>query len=154
MNKMLLLALSGAALLSSCSVIGTRAAAVSGQVRGFPVDQNLGLALVGFNNGQYVANGQRAQVIDKLVSGGYTLSLPRNVAYGTYRVVVFRDANSNGTYDAGDTVLSRSNNKLLIYAPRDNYLFNGTTYGWNIYNSSNGDIQTNILNNYDIDAAN
>lgn len=154
MQKALLLGLTGVLALTSCSVIGTKAAAVSGQLRGFPIDQNLGLAVVGFNNGQYVANGERAQVIDKLVSGGYTLALPKNVPAGTYRVVVFRDANNSGSYDAGDTVLSKDNGKVLVYASRDNYLFNGIKYGWNIYNNATGEIQTIIINNYDLEAAN
>lgn len=152
MKKILAVAALGTLALSSCSIFGTRSAAVSGQLKGFSPNQNLGLAVVGYNNGVYTANGTEPQVIDKFLSGGYTLALPRNVPYGTYRVVVFRDANNNGRFDTGDVVLSRDNGKLLVYASRDNQFFNGTRYGWNIYNSANGDVQTTILNNYDLEA--
>ena len=153
MKKALTLAVLGTALLSSCSVIGTRSAAVSGQLRGFDSDQNLRLALVGFNNNQYVADGRQAQVLDKLLTGGYTFTLPRDVQSGVYRLIVFRDANNNNAYDSGDAVLSRHNGKSLIYAPRDNYVYSGVKYGWNVRNDATGEIQTTVLNNYDIDAA-
>ena len=154
MNKVMLATGLSALLLSACSVVGTRSAAVSGQLRGFSANQNLGLALVGYNNGRYTADGTQAQVIDKFLTGGYTLTLPRDVPYGTYRVIVFRDANNDNRYNAGDTVLSRYSGKLLVYAARDNALFNGTKYGWNIYDGNSGRIQTTILNNYDLQAAN
>ncbi|SMB95734.1 hypothetical protein [Deinococcus hopiensis] len=149
-----LLALSAVALvtLSSCSIFGTRSAAVSGQLKGFSPNQNLGLAIVGYNKGQYVFDSNQAQVIDKFLTGGYTLTLPRNVPYGTYRVIVFRDADNNGRFNAGDTVLSRDSGKLLVYSQRDGQFFAGTKYGWNIYNGTS-DIQTEILNNYDLEAA-
>ncbi|MHA0035766.1 hypothetical protein [Deinococcus sp. PESE-13] len=153
MKKALTLALLGTVALSSCSVVGTRAAVVSGQLNGFNSDQNLRLALVGFNNSQYVADGRRAQVIDKVLTGGYTFALPRNVQSGVYRLIVFRDVNNNNAYDSGDVVLSRHNGKSLIYAPRDNYIYSGVKYGWNIRNDANGDIQTVVLNNYDLTAA-
>ncbi|GBF07422.1 hypothetical protein DAERI_140083 [Deinococcus aerius] len=151
MKKILAVATLGTLALSSCSLFGTRSAAVSGQLKGFSPNQNLGLAVVGYNSGQYTANGSQPQVIDKFLTGGYTLTLPRNVPYGTYRVVVFRDANNNGRFDTGDVVLSRDNGKLLVYAGRDNQFFQGTKYGWNIYNGT-PDIQTEILNNYDLEA--
>ncbi|GAA5513212.1 hypothetical protein Dcar01_01938 [Deinococcus carri] len=153
MKKMLTLVALGTLALSSCSVLGTRSAAVSGQLKGFSPNQNLGLAVVGYNNGRYTADGTQPQVIDKFLTGGYTLTLPRNVPYGTYRVVVFRDANSDGRFNTGDVVLSRDNGKLLVYAGSDNQFFNGTKYGWNIYNGT-ADIQTTLLNNYDLEAIN
>ncbi|EYB69619.1 hypothetical protein DEIPH_ctg004orf0143 [Deinococcus phoenicis] len=152
MKKILALAAVATVALSSCSLYGTRSAAVSGQLKGFSPNQNLGLAIVGFNNGQYTADGTQAQVIDKFLTGGYTLTLPRDVPYGTYRVIVFRDANNDGRFNTGDTVLSRDNGKFLVYVQRDNQYFNGTKYGWNIYNAANRDIQTTILNNYDLEA--
>lgn len=151
MKKILAVAALGTIALSSCSIFGTKTAAVSGQLKGFSPNQNLQLALVGYNGGKYVVDGNRAQVIDKYLSGGYTLSLPRNVPYGTYRVIVFRDANNNASYDLGDTILSKDNGKLLVYVARDGDIFAGTKYGWNIYNGSS-DIQTTILNNYDLEA--
>lgn len=153
MKKTLILALTGATLLSSCSVFGTRSAAVSGQLKGFSAGQNLRLALVGYNGGQYVADGRQAQVLDKFLTGGYTLTLPRDVPSGVYRVIVFRDANNSNAYDAGDAVLSRLSSKLLVYAPRDNYLYSGVKYGWNVYDTESRDVQTTILNNYDLEAA-
>lgn len=151
MKKILAVAALGTIALSSCSIFGTKTAAVSGQLKGFAPNQNLQLALVGYNGGKYVVDGNRAQVIDKYLSGGYTLSLPRNVPYGTYRVIVFRDANNNASYDLGDTILSKDNGKLLVYVAKDGDIFAGTKYGWNIYNGSS-DIQTTILNNYDLEA--
>lgn len=152
MNKALMLAALGTVTLTSCSVIGTRSAAVSGQLRGFNPDQDLRLAVVGFNGGQYVADGRQAQVLDKFLTGGYVLTLPRDVASGTYRVVVFRDMNHNNRYDVSDTVVSKPNSKLLVYAPRDNYLFSSIKYGWNIYDNTTGRVQTDVLDNYDIEA--
>ena len=154
MKKMLAVAVLGSLALTSCSIFGTRSAAVSGQLKGFSANQNLGLAVVGFNNGQYTNDSTQVQVIDKFLTGGYTLTLPRDVPYGTYRVIVFRDANNDNRYNAGDTVLSSYSGKLLVYAARDNALFNGTKYGWNIYDGNSGRIQTTILNNYDLQAAN
>lgn len=151
MKRILAVAALGTIALSSCSIFGTKTAAVSGQLKGFSPNQNLQLALVGYNGGKYVVDGNRAQVIDKYLSGGYTLSLPRNVPYGTYRVIVFRDGNNNASYDLGDTILSKDNGKLLVYVARDGDIFAGTKYGWNIYNGSS-DIQTTILNNYDLEA--
>lgn len=151
MKKILAVTLLGTLVLSSCSILGTRSAAVSGQLKGFSANQNLGLAVVGFNNGQYTANGSQPQVIDKFLTGGYTLTLPRNVPAGTYRVIVFRDSNNNGRFDTGDVVLSRDNGKLLVNASRDDQFFRGTKFGWNIYNGT-ADIQTTVLNNYDLEA--
>lgn len=151
MKKVLAVAALGTIALSSCAIFGTRSAAVSGNLKGFSPNQNLQLAVVGYNNGQYVVDGNQAQVIDKYLTGGYTLALPRNVPYGTYRVIVFRDANNNGSYDLGDTILSKDNGKLLVYAGKHDAYFPGTKYGWNIYNPGGG-IQTNILTNYDIEA--
>ena len=151
MKKILAMTALGTIALTSCSIFGTKTAAVSGQLKGFSPNQNLQLALVGYNGGKYVVDGNRAQVIDKFLSGGYTLSLPRNVPYGTYRVIVFRDANNNASYDLGDTILSKDNGKLLVYVAKDGDVFAGTKYGWNIYNGTS-DIQTTILNNYDLEA--
>ena len=152
MRKTVSLTLIGTVLLSACSVIGTRAAAVSGQLWGFDPTQNLRLALVGFNSGQYVADGRRAQVIDRRVTGGYTFTLPRDVAPGLYRLVVFRDANNNAAYDSGDTILSRHNGKTLIYSLRNDAPYAGVTYGWNIRNDLTGAVQATILSDYDIEA--
>lgn len=154
MKNILLLTAAGAALLSGCSVFGTRAAAVSGQLRGFNPEQNLRLALVGYNGGKYVADGRQAQLVDKALTGGFTFTLPRDVPSGIYRLVVFRDVNNNNSYDAGDTIVSKYNGKALVYAPRDNYIYTGTKYGWNIYTDDTKEVQTLVLNNYDIASAN
>lgn len=152
MHKLLAIATIGTLALSSCSVFGTKSAAVSGQLKGFNSDQNLRLALVGFNNGQYTADGSRAQVIDKALTGGYTLTLPREATNGIYRIVVFRDTNNNDRYDVNEAVLSKDNGKRLVKAGSDNATVQGTRYGWNIWDTTNGNIQTTILNNYDLDA--
>ena len=152
MQKMLIVAALGTLALSSCSIFGTRSAAVSGQLKGFGANQNLGLAIVGFNNGQYTNDSTQVQVIDKFLTGGFTLTLPRDVPYGTYRVIVFRDANNDGRYTAGEPILSRDNGKFLVYSQRDDQFFAGTKLGWNIYNTANRDIQTTVLNNYDLEA--
>lgn len=151
MKKILAVAALGSIALSSCAVFGTKSAVVSGQLKGFSPNQNLQIALVGFNQGKFVFDSQRAQVIDKYLTGGFTLSLPRNVPYGTYRLVVFRDVNNDGKLDGGDSIISRDNGKLLVFVAKDGDYFQGTKYGWNIYNGSS-DIQTNILNNYDLQA--
>ena len=65
MKKILAVAALGTIALSSCSIFGTKTAAVSGQLKGFSPNQNLQLALVGYNGGKYVVDGNRAQVIDK-----------------------------------------------------------------------------------------
>lgn len=139
-------------LLSGCSILGTRAAAVSGQLKGFAKDQNLRLAVVGYNQGTYTKDASRAQLIDKFLTSGYTLTLPTKIPYGTYRVIVFRDRNNNQQYDTGEPVLSRNNGKLLVYAERDNTPFNGAKYGWNIYNIKAKNIESNFLTNYDLES--
>lgn len=154
MKKVLSAAILGTVALSSCSVLGSNKAAVSGNLKGFSPNQNLQIAVVGYNSGKYVVDGNQAQVIDKYLTSGFTLALPtsRTVPYGTYRLIVFRDANNNGSYDLGDTILSKDNGKLLVFAGRDDAYFPGTKYGWNIYNTANRDVQTTLLNNYDLEA--
>ena len=68
-------------------------------------------------------------------------------------MIVFRDANNNNRYDTGDTVLSKDNGKRLIYASQDNQFYNGTKKGWNLVTTSSGNVQTTLLNNYDLDAS-
>lgn len=154
MKKALALAVLGSLTLSACTLIGNPTKKdVTGQLRGFNPDQNLGLAVVGYNNGRYTADGTQSQLIDKYLTGGFALDLPTNVPFGSYRVIVFRDANNNHRYDAGDTVLSKDNSKLLLFVQLDNQYFNGTKRGWNIYNARDGSIQSTILNNYDLEAA-
>lgn len=153
MKKALVIAAMGTVALSSCTLLGNPTKKdVTGQLRGFSPNQNLRLAIVGYNNGKYTADGTQAQVIDKFLTGGFVLDLPTKVPFGSYRVIVFRDANNNNRYDAGDTVLSKSNGKLLIYTSIRDQFFNGTVQGWNLYDSNTGKIQTTILNNYDLDA--
>lgn len=153
MKNLLAIAALGTVALSSCTLAGNPIRKdVTGQLRGFSSNQNLGLALVGFNNGQYTADGTQSQVIDKFLTGGFALDLPTNLPYGTYRVIVFRDANNDNRFNTGDTVLSRDNGKLLVFAQRDNQFFGGTKRGWNLYTSASGSVQTTLLNNYDLDA--
>ncbi|WP_221091465.1 DUF2141 domain-containing protein [Deinococcus aquaedulcis] len=152
MKHMLIAAALGTLTLSACTLAGNPIKKdVTGQLRGFNANQNLGLAIVGFNNGQYTADGTQSQVIDKFLTGGFAVDLPTNLPYGTYRVIVFRDANNNNRYDTGDTVLSADNGKRLVYAQRDNQFAAGTKAGWNLVNP-NGDVQTTLLNNYDLNA--
>ncbi|MBZ9715999.1 hypothetical protein [Deinococcus multiflagellatus] len=152
MKHLLIAAALGTLTLSACTLAGNPIKKdVTGQLRGFNANQNLGLAIVGFNNGQYTADGTQSQVIDKFLTGGFALDLPTNLPYGTYRVIVFRDANNNNRYDAGDTVLSADNGKRLVYAQRDNQFVGGTKAGWNLVNP-NGNVQTTLLNNYDLNA--
>ncbi|MBZ9753427.1 DUF2141 domain-containing protein [Deinococcus sp. HMF7604] len=151
MNHLALAAL-GTLTLSACTLAGNPIKKdVTGQLRGFNSNQNLGLAIVGFNGGQYTADGTQSQVIDKFLTGGFALDLPTNLPYGTYRVIVFRDANNNNRYDTGDTVLSADNGKRLLYAQRENQFVAGTKAGWNLVDSS-GYVQTTLLNNYDLNA--
>lgn len=152
MKKLIAIAALSTIALSSCSVFGSKSAAVSGQLKGFNPEINVRLALVGFNNGQYTADGSRAQVIDKALTGGYTLALPREVPNGIYRIVVFRDVNNNDRYDLGEVVISKDNAKRLVKVGKDNDYVTGTKYGWNIWDTSNGNTQTVILNNYDLTA--
>lgn len=153
MNKLLTLAALGTLTLSACTLAGNPVKKdVTGQLRGFNANQNLGLAIVGFAGGQYTADGTQSQVIDKFLSGGFVLDLPTGLPTGTYRVVVFRDANNNNRYDTGDTVLSRDNGKRLIFAASDNQFYRGTKRGWNLINTADGYIQTTLLNNYDLSA--
>jgi outer membrane lipoprotein-sorting protein len=152
MKKLLTIAALAPLALSACTLAGNPLKKdVTGQLRGFASGQNLGLALVGFNNGQYTADGTESQVIDKFLTGGFALDLPTNVPFGTYRVIVFRDANNNNRYDAGDVVLSKDNGKRLAFAQSDNQFFAGTKKGWNLV-SPDGNVQTTLLNNYDLDA--
>lgn len=152
MKAVLATALLAPLILSACTLAGNPVKKdVAGQLRGFNANQNLGLAIVGYNSGQYTADGTQSQIIDKFLTGGYSLDLPTNLPYGTYRVIVFRDANGNNRYDAGDTVLSQDNNKRLIYAQNDGQFAPGTRRGWNLLNPD-GSVQTVILNNYDLDA--
>ena len=153
MKKLLTIAALGTLTLSACTLAGNPVKKdVTGQLRGFNANQNLGLALVGFNAGQYTADGTQSQVIDKFLSGGFALDLPTNLPTGSYRVVVFRDANNNNRFDTGDTVLSRDNGKRLIYASRDDQVYAGTKRGWNLVTTANGFVQTTLLNNYDLNA--
>ncbi len=46
-------------------------------------------------------------------TSGLVLDLPRDVPFGIYRVIVFRDDNNN-SYEAGDTILSKDNGKRLL----------------------------------------
>ncbi|WP_295821980.1 hypothetical protein [uncultured Deinococcus sp.] len=154
MKKLLAIAALGTLTLSACTLAGNPVKKdVTGQLRGFNSGQNLGLAIIGFNNGQYTADGTQSQVIDKFLTGGFSLDLPTNLPTGSYRVIVFRDANNNNRYDTGDTVLSKDNGKRLIYASQDNQFYNGTKKGWNLVTTSSGNVQTTLLNNYDLDAS-
>lgn len=153
MKKLLTIAALSTLTLSACTLAGNPVKKdVTGQLRGFNSNQNLGLAIVGFNNGQYTADGTQSQVIDKFLSGGFALDLPTGLPTGTYRVIVFRDANNNNRYDTGDTVLSKDNGKRLVYASRDGQFYAGTKRGWNLVTTSSGFVQTTLLNNYDLDA--
>ncbi|GGR70704.1 hypothetical protein GCM10008959_35490 [Deinococcus seoulensis] len=142
----------GTLTLNACTLAGNPVRKdVTGQLRGFAAEQNIRLAIVGYNNGQYTSDGTQGQIIDRFLTGGYSLDLPTNVPYGYYRVVAFRDANNNSRYDAGDTVLSKDNGKRLILAQRDNQFLAGTKTGWNLTDGQ-GNVQTILLNNYDLDA--
>lgn len=155
MKKIIAAAVVGTVALSSCSIFGTNKAAVSGKLSGFATDQNLQIAVLGYNNGQYVVDANQAQIIDKVVTNGFTVALPTkaSVPFGTYRLIVFKDANSNGRYDAGDKILSKDNGKLLVFADKDGAYFSGTKYGWNIYDTATAKVQNNVLTGYDLDAA-
>lgn len=148
--KNILFAAVGAIALSSCSLMGTKEAAVSGQLRGFDANQNLRIALVGYSNGQYVATSEQAQIIDKYLTGGFTITLPSKVPNGTYRLVVFRDLNNNEKLDTGDAFVSRDNGKLLVLTSQDDQFFQGTKLGWNIYDTTTREVQSTVLNNYDL----
>ncbi|THF84938.1 DUF2141 domain-containing protein [Deinococcus sp. KSM4-11] len=153
MKKLLTIAALGTLTLSACTLAGNPTKKdVTGQLHGFSANQNLGLAIIGFNNGQYTADGTESQIIDKFLTGGFSLDLPTNLPTGTYRVIVFKDANNNNRYDTGDTVLSKDNGKRLIYASKANQYYNGTKPGWNLVVLSNQYVQTTLLNNYDLDA--
>lgn len=155
MKRTLTMTALGMALLSSCTLVGNPFHKdVTGQLSGFSANQNLGIALVGYNGGQFTADGSQSQVIDKFLTKGFAVDLPKNLPYGTYRVIVFRDADNSGRYNAGDTVLSKDNGKLLVFAKNDDQYFagKGIKKGWNIYNPATGEVQSKLLNNYDLSA--
>ncbi len=152
MKKALLLAAVGTLTLSACTLVGNPLKKdVTGQLKGFDKDQKLRLAIVGYNNGQYTADASESQLVDKYLTGGFALDLPTNVPYGSYRVVVFRDVNSNGRYDLGDQIVSKSNGKLLLYTNMRDAILKGTVKGWNLYDTNTGKLQINLLNNYDLE---
>ena len=151
-NRLALTALSAA--LSACTLVGNPTTKdVSGMLRGFPSSADLRLAIVGYSSGRYTADGSESQLLDKYVSGGYTLDLPRSLGYGTYRVVVYTDANHNNRLDTGDRVVSRDNGKLLVYAQRAGQFYPGIKAGWNIYNTTTRGSSSLALVNYDLDYA-
>lgn len=152
-TKLLALATISAAL-SACTLVGNPTTKdVSGQLRGFPSGADLRLAIVGYSNGRYTADGSESQILDKYLTGGFTLDLPRNLGYGTYRVVVYNDANHNNRFDTGDRVVSRDNAKLLVHAQRAGQFYPGTKAGWNIYNTTTQGSSSLALVNYDLDYA-
>lgn len=135
--------------LSACALLNPRDVTVSGKIQGFTPDQHTRLALVSYVNGQYAPNATRALPVP---SAQYTLTLPRTLPSGIYRVVIFRDANGNERYDTGETVLSSDQGKRLIQAAKDSDLVTGTRQGWNLWNTINGEIQTSELRGYDLGA--
>ena len=150
MKKLLALMVLGASL-SACTLVGNPTTKdVSGNLVGFPGGANLRLAVVGYSNGTYTADGSESQIIDRYLTNGFVLDLPRTLGYGTYRVVVFKDANNNNRLDTGDTVVSRPNTKLLVRAQRDNQYYSGIRAGWNVYDTGNGGSSSLALNNYDL----
>ena len=150
MKKVLALAALGLSL-SACTLVGNPTTKdVSGNLIGFPSGANLRLAVVGYSNGNYTADGSESQIIDKYLTNGFILDLPKTLGYGTYRVVVFKDANDNNRLDTGDTVVSRPNTKVLVHAQRENQYYSGIKAGWNVYDTSNGGSSSLALNNYDL----
>ena len=92
MKKVLALTVLGASL-SACTLVGNPTTKdVSGNLVGFPSGANLRLAVVGYSNGNYTADGSESQIIDRYLTNGFLLDLPRTLGYGTYRVVVFKDS--------------------------------------------------------------
>ncbi|MFC6661853.1 hypothetical protein [Deinococcus multiflagellatus] len=77
MKHLLIAAALGTLTLSACTLAGNPIKKdVTGQLRGFNANQNLGLAIVGFNNGQYTADGTQSQVIDKFLTGALPWTCP------------------------------------------------------------------------------
>ncbi|MGI8747824.1 MAG: hypothetical protein ACR2J4_05670 [Deinococcus sp.] len=152
-TKLLALATISAAL-SACTLVGNPTTKdVSGQLRGFPTGTDLRLAIVGYSNGRYTADGSESQILDKYVTSGFSIDLPRSLGYGSYRVVVFNDANHNNRFDTGDRVVSRDNGKLIVRAQRNDQFFPGIKAGWNIYDTASTGSSSLALVNYDLDYA-
>ncbi|MFC4452615.1 hypothetical protein [Deinococcus sonorensis] len=153
MNKILALSALSVAL-SACTLVGNPLSKdVSGQLRGFPSGQDLRLAIVGYSNGRYTADGSESQIVDKYLTGGFTLDLPKTLGTGTYRVVVYTDVNRDGRFSTGDRVVSRDNGKLLVNAQRSGQFYPGIKAGWNIYNTATRESSSLALTNYDLDYA-
>ena len=142
------------ASLSACTLVGNPTTKdVSGNLVGFPQGAKLRVAIVGYSSGRYTADGSESQVIDRYLTNGFLLDLPKSLGYGTYRVVVYRDANSNDRFDTGDSVVSRDNGKVLVRAQRNDQFYGGIKAGWNIYNSASGGSSSLALTNYDLQYA-
>ena len=150
MKKILALTILGASL-SACTLVGNPTTKdVSGNLLGFPANAKLRMAVVGYSNGRYTADGSESQVIDRYLTNGYVLDLPKSLGYGTYRVVVYRDANGNDRFDTGDSVVSRNNGKLLVHAQRGGQFFRGIQAGWNIYDTASNGSSSLALRGYDL----
>ena len=151
MKSILALTVLGASL-SACTLIGNPTTKdVSGNLIGFPANANLRLAIVGFSNNNYTADGSESQIIDRFLTNGFVLDLPKTLGVGTYRVVVYRDINNNDRFDTGDRVVSRSNGKLLVNAQRDEQFYGGIKAGWNIYDTASNGSSSLALRGYDLE---
>ncbi|WP_420594797.1 hypothetical protein [Deinococcus sp.] len=141
-----------AASLSACTLIGNPTTKdVSGNLIGFPANANLRLAIVGFSNNKYTADGSESQIIDRFLTNGFVLDLPKTLGVGTYRIVVYQDANSNNRFDTGDRVVSRNNGKLLVNAQRNEQFYGGIKAGWNIYDTASNGSSSLALRGYDLE---
>ncbi len=140
-TRLLGLAAAASLTLAACnSAVGNvNAPDVSGALTGFPNTQGVNLALVGFGAGGVTNNSTQAAVIDPRVFDAYAFDLPQNGPSGTYKLIAYRDANTNGSFDLGETVTAQ-NDMNLVYDAQN---------GWRIQNAD-GSYKTRPLNNYNL----
>ncbi|ADV66232.1 hypothetical protein [Deinococcus maricopensis] len=149
MKKMMTLAAAATVALSSCSLLGNpNNPDVSGKLTGgFPADGSVRLALAGRSlNNFTTVDSSPTQIVDAKILNGYTLDLPSNLAAGDYTVIAFLDANKDGKYNVGETIVSDDGGKRLVFKTANDASYR---QGWNI-RRADGTVQNQPLTGYDL----
>lgn len=112
-------------------------------------------AVVGFGAADDVDYDNQPQIVDELITGGYTIELPLTATEGVYEVIGFEDSNGDGDLDDGER-LGGSAPKYFVYS-RDGGDVNvfGTTVtvpqGWSMVQGSTVTAaQANTFGNVDL----